>query len=158
MRQVKSQMEIMGLAIIVILVTLGILFAIAWLLQAPSSGPVEHEEDAILAANFISAALGTTTDCNKRTVRELLQDCAVTQGATKCGQQTSCDYARDVIQALLDNTLKVWKKDYYLAMTGTSALEEMRFGSSCKGEKEMKEQPLPVTPAFKISVLLEICR
>ena len=162
MRRVRAQMEIMGLAIIVILVSLGLLFAVRWMLKAPSAEP-QRAEESVLAANFLSTLLGTTTECNKRTVRDLLQDCALTQGATKCktqsGEQYSCDYARDIIQMLLSETFDKWKLDYYFSMSGNAPqIEDIKFGSPCPGAREKKEHPLPVTPAFEIKLSLEICR
>ncbi len=158
MRRSKGQMEIMGLAIIVILVALGLLFAVRWMLKAPSAGP-QRVEESVLAANFLSTLLGTTTDCNKRTVRDLLQDCALTQGATKCDGVTSCDYVSGVIETVLSKTFSKWKLDYYFSMSGNSPqLEEIRFGKPCTGAREKKEHPLPVTPAFEITISLEICR
>lgn len=158
MRRHKGQMEIMGLAIIVILVSLGLLFAVRWMLKPPVVEP-QRAEESVLAANFLSAMLGTTTECNKRSVRDLLQDCALTQGVTKCQGMSSCDYARGIIETLLAETFGKWKLDYYFSMSGNAPrIEDIKFGKPCPGAREKKEHPLPVTPAFEIVLSLEICR
>ncbi|MEM4246721.1 MAG: hypothetical protein QXR48_00505 [Candidatus Woesearchaeota archaeon] len=157
MPRVKGQMEIMGLAIIIILVMLGLLFTVTWLLKSPATKPVQKAKESVLAANFLSTMLGTTTECNKRTVAELLRDCALTQGATKCGALTSCEYVHNVIEDILNSTMNVWRKDYYFHMTGSSSVESIKFGRECKGEKEGKIAPLPVSPRFEIKLYLDIC-
>ncbi len=78
----KSQMEIMGLVVIIILIAIGMLFAVQFLLKKPTGETAAKAEESVLAANFLNAMLSTTTECQSRTVRELLQDCALTSGAT----------------------------------------------------------------------------
>lgn len=153
----RGQMEIMGLAIIVILISIGLLFAVQWMLKAPSK-KVETAKESVFAANYLSALLGTTTECNKRTVRDLLQDCALTQGATKCAEQTSCEYAHDIMGKIFNSTLEKWNYDYYFFVTGSAIEQEsLKFGNVCKGARERKEHPLPVTPEFEIKLTLDIC-
>lgn len=154
----RGQMEIMGLAIIVILISIGLLFAVQWMLKAPSK-KVQTAKESVFAANYLSALLGTTTECNKRTVRDLLQDCALTQGATKCAEQTSCEYAHDIMEKIFDSTLEKWNYDYYFFVTGSAIEQEsLKFGKGpCKGARERKEHPLPVTPEFEIKLTLDIC-
>lgn len=154
----RGQMEIMGLAIIVILVALGLLFAVQWMLKAPKP-QVQRAKESVLAANFLNTMLGTTTDCNKRTIRELLQDCALTGGITKCGDVTSCAYAQNIISDLFEQTFKQWNMKYHFAMTGATPIEQLNFQTEpCPGEREQKIHPLPVRPGFEISLKLEICR
>jgi hypothetical protein len=154
----KGQMEIMGLAIIVILVALGLMFAVQWMLQQPSTKQVQRAEEATLAANFLNTMLGTTTECNKRTMRELLMDCALTQGATKCGGASACEYAEGILAQLFRDTFEEWSLRYYFTMQGASSVAEMEFGEPCAGELEEKVHPLPVKPGFEILLSLEICR
>jgi len=154
----KGQMEIMGLAIIVILVALGLMFAVQWMLQAPATKQVQRAKESVLAANFLNTMLGTTTECNKRTIRDLLMDCALTQGATKCGGATACEYADGIMQRLFRDTFEEWNLQYHFTMQGASSVAEMEFGDTCTGELEKKVHPLPVKPGFEISLTLEICR
>jgi len=151
-------MEIMGLAIIVILVSLGLLFAVRFMLK-PQSQQAERAKAPVLVANFLNTMLGTTTPCNKRTVKELIQDCALTGGSTMCPDgQHSCDEARDIMSALFDDTLKAWHKDYHFSMSGATPIEAISFGTPCTGAREKKVHPLPVRPGFEISLALEICQ
>ena len=84
----KAQMEIFGLVIIVILISLGLLFAIIILTKEPSR-EVQRVKESIQAANFLNTMTGTSSiGCGKRTVRGLLQNCALAGenwvGAARC--------------------------------------------------------------------------
>jgi hypothetical protein len=152
-------MEIMGLAIIVILISLGLLFAVQWMLKAPQQ-QVQRAKESVLAANFLNTMLGTTTDCNQRTIRELLQDCALTGGVAVCPDgRTSCAKAHAVIGSLFEHTFKEWRLQHHFAMQGATPVEQLDFGTQpCPGAREQKSHPLPVRPGFEIKLLLEICR
>lgn len=154
----KAQMEIMGLAIIVILVALGLLFAVQWMLKQPPTKQVQRAKESVLAANFLNTMLGTTTACNDRTMRDLLMDCALTQGATPCGDASACAYAESILPQLFKNTFEAWNMQYHFSMQGAGSVSQMEFGKPCVGELEKKVQPLPVKPGFEISLALEICR
>jgi len=101
--------------------------------------------------------LSTTTDCQDRTVRDLLQDCALTSGAASCDGINSCEYAGEQINILLDRTLGKWNKEYYFSIEGAYDVEQIKFGEACPGEKESKTHPVPVRPGFEIKLKLEIC-
>ena len=153
----KSQMEIMGLVVIIILIAIGMLFAVQFLLKNPAGKPEAAVKESIVAANFLNSMLSTTTDCYGRTVRDLLQDCALTSGATDCSGINSCDYVSSQIEILLDRTISRWNKDYYFSISGAYDVEQIKFGSPCPGEKEAKVHPVPVRPGFEIKLALEIC-
>jgi hypothetical protein len=152
-------MEIMGLAIIIILVSLGLLFAVQWMLKQPAIKPVHRAKQAVVAANFLSTALGVTTECNERTIRELLQDCALTGGVTKCGPATSCDFARDKLDDLFNATLDAWGQPYFFEVRGPATVQGIRYNEPCPGEREQKIHPLPVgAGGLRIELVLELCR
>jgi len=158
MPRARGQMEIMGLAIIVILISIGLLFAVQWMLKEPPTKQVQRAKEAVLTSNFLSSSLGVTTDCNQRTVGELLRDCALTGGVNKCGDQTACVKAEKVLKDLLSETLDVWGYDYYFAVKGSTHVENIKFNKPCPGEKESKSHPLPISAGFHASLILEICR
>ena len=65
----------MGLAVIVILVTMGVLFALSTL-TGEDTGLQQTFEQKRLAVDFLKASLDTQApDCAKATFRELFQDC-----------------------------------------------------------------------------------
>jgi hypothetical protein len=157
MQNKRGQMEIMGLVIIVILVAIGMLFAIQFLINAPAGRETSAVKESTMAANLLNTMLSTTTECYDRNIRELLQDCALTGGSTNCLGQSSCDYARDQIQLMLDNTVGVWNKDYYFSIQGADSVAKIDFGEQCTTcEREGKVHPVPVRPGFEITLRLEI--
>ena len=154
----RAQMEIMGLAIIIILVSLGMLFAVQWMLKKPGVTLAEAEKDATIATNFLNTVLSTTTDCYDRSVRALLQDCALTGGRLNCFGIGSCEYAKREITTMFEGSLDKWQKKYYFTISGAPDVESIRFGQACTGEFESKRHPVPVRPGFQIELKLDICR
>lgn len=118
----KAQFELIGLAIVVMLVILGMFIAIK--LQA-SKQPLRMEREygqVQLASNFLNTMVSTNTDCAERLMRELLVDCADLR-AIKCIDRTlekdSCKKAEELIDKILLETLKKWGKRYLLTMRKT---------------------------------------
>lgn len=153
----KCQMEIMGLAIIMILIGLGLLFAVQFILK-PSPDITARVKESTLAANFLNTLLSANTACQQRNIKELLQDCALTGGIIECPDGRSCEYAKKQIKLILDDTLAVWRKDYRFNVSGSPEITPISFArGKCAGDKEVKEHPVPVKPGFNIVLKLEIC-
>jgi len=153
----KGQMEILGLAIIVVLVMMGVLFAIMFVLRAPSADTAATYRESQLASSMVTSILGTTTPCNEATVTELLQDCAVFT-RLNCGGRTSCEEAHDAITAMLDGTLKEWQRSYRFSIKGGSVgIQDILIeNGDCSGEIEASENPVP-TAGGALLVKLELC-
>lgn len=154
-------MEILGLAIVVVLIMLGVLFAVLFVLKSPDSSTEQTYKESQLSSSLVTSMLGTTTACNDATVTELLQDCAV-YSRIDCGQ-TSCDAARDAIQIMLGGTLKEWKRSYRFSITGgggytpgegiQSITDE---NGDCSGDIESSTNPVP-TAGGPLQVTLQLC-
>ena len=110
----KGQMEIMGLAIVVILMVSGMLFAVKFVLFKPETTYRKDYTNTQLAANMLNTLLNTNTNCNDVTIGELLQDASRDTSYIDCSGISSQDYVQDVVEGLLGNTLSIdLKKDYY---------------------------------------------
>src|SRR3989344_2746873 len=108
----KSQMEIMGLAIVIILITLGIFFFIYY---SSVKKPIEQKKEfgnVQLATNIINSILETTTaNCYGQTFSEVLQKCASGAEIT-CGEgSTYCEYFK---KNVYDNADSIFKSTFYL--------------------------------------------
>ena len=109
----------MGLAIIVILIGLALLFATQYALKKPQATTQTVKEKTI-ATNFITAMLNTNTKCSQKQISELIQDCALNK-EINCPEKTNpCNYASEQIQQLLDITLKTWNKKYDMTVAQES--------------------------------------
>ena len=168
----SGQFEIMGLAIIVVLVTLGVLFALSTL-TAPETSLQQTFEQKRLAVDFLKASLDTQAPpCAKASLRELFQDC--TQSRTiRCLTETnaeinSCVFLKKTYASLFDQTLERFNQRYYFEVTGpcegSRELCDITQGTvaasgpaqPCPGEREISSQPLP-TRVGTITLTLQIC-
>ncbi len=106
-----AQMEILGLAIVVVLLTLVALISLRFFAtKQPSTIRKEFVESA-LAESFLNTLMKTSTGCKKTDFEELLQDCA-TMNAIQCGNEDSCSYAKENITVILEDSLGEQQKYY----------------------------------------------
>jgi hypothetical protein len=158
----KAQTEIFGLAIIIVLLMLGFIFAI-YIFGKPAQKQVQIVEESALATNWLNALIKTTiAECQKQAVETLLQDCAKTiQGSIQCGSVLSCEYLQNtVIPTILSKTFGMWKREYFLNISGVywgPTVGKMEFGSPCKGNYESKSSFIPLEGA-SLDLKLDICR
>ncbi|MCK5283537.1 MAG: hypothetical protein KAK00_09105 [Nanoarchaeota archaeon] len=175
MRKKLAQMEIMGLAIIVILLSLALLFVIRFIILRPSPSISEEYTESILSANFISALIKTNApDCSDIKFSTLFQDCASnnrdgTGGNIECGEgEYSCIYIREKMQGMLSYTFDEWNINYYFIASvdaenidkalATKIFEPIGDWEPCETRRKGKPQPLPLdTPGDNVHLLLYIC-
>lgn len=113
MKNKKSQMEIMGLAIVVVLLVLGMLFAIKFVLfKTPEDFRAEYTNTQ-LAANMLNTILNTNTNCSDISVSELLQDASRSYPNIECYGGNSQAYVNNTINLILTQALNSSKKIYY---------------------------------------------
>ncbi len=112
----RGQIEIMGLVLIVIIISLTLLFAVRVVFKKKTTAQDVYEgyTNQKLVSSFVNAMLQTDSLCTKdTTVRDLLIDCAKGQsygGSIVCSDgQRSCPYVAQVIEQMLDGTLGAWK-------------------------------------------------
>lgn len=159
----KAQMEIFGLVIIVILVSLGLLFTVIVLTKQPSE-KIPRVKESVMAYNFLNTMMSTTSQaCGKRTVRQLLQDCAVAgedwTGAPSCeDHMNTCDKLFSMVDQMLTQTIGLWGKDYEFFIEGTSAVEQLKLSAGdCSGEREGSSRPEKIRAGLDVTVTLHIC-
>jgi len=106
----KSQIEIMGLIVIVILVVLGFLVYIILSSMAPKNDITTETTDE-LAQNFLTSFVKTDTNCG-HSMTKLIRDCNLDQ-QIDCGGIDSCGFVQETAVDLLNQTLEVWGYAYY---------------------------------------------
>ncbi len=156
----KAQIEIVGLLVIVILVSLVIFFSLSFRLNSSNNqAPLKQDfKDAQTTGNFGTAILETTTSCS-RSVRELLSDCAFTQEVI-CSGQNSCQQANNTIERILSETLDLWDYNYTLTVSSDSKATT-NFTKGCDPSKTNKltTDITPFGTTFSsMKLMLMVCR
>lgn len=126
-RAKQGQMELVGLVIIVILITLGMLFMALFALNDDQQKKTFTRKG--LASSTLSAIMKTTLpqeECvpgiasTPKIGQDIIEDCALhytsAEGYSqyRCRNQHSCLFLRTISQELLNATLSQWNKHYEL--------------------------------------------
>jgi hypothetical protein len=171
----KSQMEIFGIALIVIIMALAMFFFISSRLKA--SNIKQGYMDTEMAQNMLNTIFRTKTECGL-SVSDVAKDCAT--GGSKCdmctsspcppryaGITNSCNYLNFTVTNILEGTLKLWQKPYYFTITykknaGTEGplLNSPISSGGCNLNKEREApgmQYIPVTDG-RLTAQLVICK
>ncbi|MBL7055545.1 hypothetical protein ISS07_01390 [Candidatus Woesearchaeota archaeon] len=153
----KAQTEIMGIAIVVILLVVGMTFVIKFMLDRD---PIDYKKSftqAEIASNTLNTFLKTgSRDCNGLTMTELLQDCAQSRGIFCQTGKISCDYVKGTAEEIFGKTLEVTSIDYEFSVFMQEDSSIFTLGEACPGSKKSKTFPLP-TSAGTLFVKLDIC-
>ncbi|PIZ51461.1 hypothetical protein COY27_03660 [Candidatus Woesearchaeota archaeon CG_4_10_14_0_2_um_filter_33_13] len=125
----SAQMEMIGLVIIVILISLGMLFAAQFALKENPQKKIFTRKG--LSYSTMSALMKTTvyepgcegdfkSSLNPQIGKDLLEDCARNKGFIqdngfslyRCRNQHTCIFLREFISEMLNETLGGWNKNY----------------------------------------------
>ncbi len=163
----KAQMEILGLAIVVVLVLLATIFVVKFMLFKK---PADYRTDFVsseLASNILNAFLKMAAkDCSQLTMTSLLQDCAQGTGLVCENGEDSCKYVENTAKAIFGQTLDKWNLKYHFlacsdfnletkSCTGSN-YELVNIGKECSGDRKLKLFPIPIS-SRTMYTKLEIC-
>ncbi len=126
----KGQSEAIGIAIVVFLLIMLMLFV---LYLNTSNRPLEFGEASLLADNFLNVLVDTATSCSDKSFIDLVDDC-VGDKILSC-PESSCVFAKKTAIFLLNETFGRRNMDYYFAMSGHNDLE-LSQGNSCVGDRD----------------------
>ncbi len=117
----KAQTEIMGLAVIVLLLALGMLFIVKFVLLRPESTTEQEFVHSQLAGKILNSLIKTTSDCNNAPLADVIQNCVegFPNGDMYCfnTEEYSCNFINQTIKYILKETLDKWKTDYTLTIS-----------------------------------------
>ena len=169
----KGQMEMMGLAIIIILLSLVFLFVVRFVIMKEPSTYKQDIRESQLAINFLNTLLETNApDCSNTAFSTLFQDCASNYveggmgGNIPCNLgRHSCEYIRSSMALLFDKTFDEWRINYtFMLYTDPESPENSQlfesddFTGECSGDSwRVKTQPLPLDPPDNLYLSLYIC-
>ena len=153
----KAQTEIMGLAVVVILLVVGMTFVIRFMLSKESVEYKKQFTQAEIASNMLNTFLKSNSrDCNGLTLTELLQDCTQTKSIVCENGIVSCDYVKETAASIFGQTLEEWKVSYELKAFLQESSPLIALGKPCPASKKSKTFPLP-TSSGTLFVKLDIC-
>ncbi len=177
----KGQAEIIGLVVIVIMLSLGLLFLAQFAIKDAGEKKVFTRKG--LAYSSVSSIMKTTVLCEKPSgsleavslEKDLLEDCArnyCRDGSFNCDskfrcsstgiEMHSCEFLTNEISFMLENTLGAWNKDYIFEskLAGANNVETLlSFGSgSCFGDRDSSGIfPLNVEGSGIVETTLFLC-
>lgn len=161
----KSQMEIMGLAIMVVLALIGMLFAVKYM--ATEEQPRTEASDRQIAAAFLNTMLADKLEvasCKQGVeLKELLQDCTAPSEPdlrnTCSDGKTYCDTAKEVSAQLLKGAFEKRKKNYEFKLyTAGSAIPIISHQEGCKPESDRVQSTYPMPTKYEtIFLTLTLC-
>ena len=153
----KAQTEIIGLAIVVILLIIGMTFVIRFMLSNESADYKKQFTQAEIASNMLNTFLKLNSkDCNSLTMTELLQDCAQSKSIFCENGKVSCDYVKESAESVFGQTLNQWNVDYELKAFLQEKNPIFTLGKICPASKKSKTFPLP-TGSGTLFVKLDVC-
>ncbi len=116
----RSQTEIVGLVIVMVLVVMGILFTMTFLFVKEDKSMAVEFGEADLPQSMVDAFLKMSSfSCTDRTVDQVLRDCVTSSGST-CAGKTMCEVVKSDAVTLFKDTLDAWGNVYILSFTGVS--------------------------------------
>ena len=118
----RSQTEVLGLVVVVLLISIGMLFAVRFVITKRASVTQQGFSYSQLASNMLGAILETNSaDCRNTKLRELFADCYAFNTIT-CGISNidACTYLNETIFYIFNETLNKWEVAYELEAHLTS--------------------------------------
>ena len=156
----KSQAEIVGLVIIVLLITIGFLFVVKFVIMKEEPDTKKSFVHSELASNTLNVLLKTTTDCEGSDVTELFQDCAAMHPRIECDEVSSYIKVNEVVGYILSESLDKWNKKYEFKayIPGSDELISS-YDNSCDEnlDKESSTYYILIDSGRTLYVTLDIC-
>jgi hypothetical protein len=166
----KSQMEIMGLIIMIMLVLVGILVYIFFKLGDDGSDRLSFDEykKTQMAQNYVNTLMDVTTTCNSLQVKNLMAECEKVSklgipSGLSCGSGRSpCEEIEFITEATISESLRDYSYKFVFSIRGDSSgdifnLENVD-GFSCKNKVAPGIFPIYSSLSGRILELrLDIC-
>lgn len=172
----RAQMEMIGLVIIVILITLGMLFMAIFALKEDPQKKIFTRKG--LAYSTLGAAMKTNVYCentggdtNPQFGKEIIDDCAINHDSQQyckyqCGGLSCCGFLNKTMEQMLNSTLGGWGKRYEFKSQLIQAkgltpivLSEIKGKGGCAGRERDSSGlfPLQAGDAGIVENVLYIC-
>ncbi len=157
-------MEIMGLAVIVILLSLGLFFITRFSITNPSQNQAQSFQQKQLAASFINTLLSTSANCTgPASFTDLIVEMADPESSLlTCPDGGLYQHFNTTVMPLLSQTLDRWNYKYQLDILYPLAApngHDVSISGNCTttSQSESYTQPIPTTDSGTILVKMKIC-
>jgi len=157
--QTRSQVEIMGLIVIVILVAVALIFVLQFTItrSAPS---IKTYSQAELAENMLTALRYTTTDCNSLTISELFRKCVEDESGYCPNGDDYCEFVNRTVNYLFQETFEKWNRPYRLEATIPNEFYFVKTPADprlqCKGERRSATHLMHAAGTI-LTIRLDVC-
>ena len=129
-------MEILGLAVVVVLLLVATTFVVRFLLFKPPADVRKGFVVSQLAKNMVDTFLNTAAvGCSQLTMTELLQDCAESKTVSCDDGRKSCDFVDFTAKFIFNETLNKWNMRYQFLAYVDAKNPLIKIGEECKGQK-----------------------
>ncbi|HJX05135.1 MAG TPA: hypothetical protein VJ461_00320 [Candidatus Nanoarchaeia archaeon] len=160
----KSQLEMIGLTVIVVIVITGLLIVTVYKFNSSPRSIQKRYINKETATNLLISMTNTNVgDCNNLTLGELLTDCGSSYPSINCFDFTSCEIANQTIEVLLNRTLmsSSWNLSFEMRIVSPFQGDISRFvnlncGSTSK-EQEQAFELLPLEAQNVLEITLTLC-
>ena len=158
----RSQTEILGLSIVIIFLSIGMLFFVKSII---SKKPGQERATYIrsqLASNILGSIINVHTDCRNQDISDLLEDCAEcfnSPSCINCPGGNSCEYADSEIKTILARFMNKLggNRSYQFIAIDPELMEIVEINQGNCTIWESATQPLP-TLIGTIELKFNMCR
>ena len=164
----KAQVEIMGIALVVILIVIGIVYLAKYSAEPPKKTQEKFQQRE-LPKTIITSIVEVVSTCNNEKMADVIQDCGFATSMTCTTPEqamSSCDYLKTTLKQILDSMLGKFKYHYQLRLlqgeVGTAQTAHDLLEGTVTSEG-FAEQPCPTfeTAAqpllFDLTLELKVC-
>ena len=157
----KSQMEILGLAIFVVLILIATFFVIRFLVF---KSPEDYRKGFLsseLASGMINVLLRVNNNLCSLSMVDLVRNCAESNNicCDNCGTGNdvySCEFVEKSVKSIFAKSLDEWKYKYEFLVYQDANNPKIRIGEKCRGEKKSESYSIP-SNSNTIYLKLDIC-
>ena len=156
----KSQMEILGLAIVVVLILVGTIFVVKFIALKPQTNYRSTFISSQLASNWVNTFMRTSpADCPYVSeMKDLIQDCAQGSNIICNNGEDSCEYVGFTADKIINQSLAKWRYKHEFMVYTDLNTPLVKIGSRCTKEKKSKLFPIPLGyENANVFVKLDIC-
>jgi hypothetical protein len=161
----RAQLEFIGLAVIVLLVSLGLLLAVRFILFKKIENPKPKFDATQLSSNFLNTLTETTTTCRGMSYKELITSYFESR-YVNCGRNSSeiipnDAYLRNFTESIINDTLRSRNRQFLFdaEMQGGSATK-LTYGqdTGCTTQKTSVEKFFSIPTSLRpITLKLRVC-